>query len=203
MENTNEQIKTKVIIILSIVFALCIVISLFTGINFSRKLNEARDLAEQYRLEQRAATDTIRRFNDGLNSLSINNRNAIGRINQITEYTIENASNTREAIRIIEQVIIQVKSLNSELDSCRAIINDMRSLAGNGIGEMTLDQLKSITTIRDGKPWIEWTKEIPAPENLDGLSDEVLEYLSENLGQSLLLFQVREYLTTKKIERKL
>jgi hypothetical protein len=79
----------------------------------------------------------------------------------------------------------------------------MRSLAGNEAGEMTLDQLKSITTIRDGKPWIEWTTEIPAPENLNNLSDEVLLYLSENLGESLLLLRVREYLIAKKIERKL
>jgi hypothetical protein len=68
---------------------------------------------------------------------------------------------------------------------------------------MTIEQLESITTIRDDKPWIEWTTEIPAPENLDELSNDVLEYLSENLGESLLLFQVREYLITKKIKRKL
>jgi hypothetical protein len=128
MEATNDKIKTKVIIILSIVFALYVAFSLFTRININGEIDEARNLVEQYRLEQRAANDTIKTLNTGIIRLEEYNRSAIGRVDKITEYTVANVGNTREAIRIIEQVIIQVKNLESELHNSRASINDMRSL---------------------------------------------------------------------------
>jgi hypothetical protein len=126
-------VDKKNLVFFAIVFALGVVAAGIIGYlreSDSRQLESARNLAEQYRTAEQLARERIDALESDNSRLQKHLDDAGGISQRLTASVSANVSDTRAAIEIVKQVIVQVKALDDLI---------MRSRTGGDSGDGVVD----------------------------------------------------------------
>jgi chromosome segregation ATPase len=116
-------VSKKDIVFYALVAALGLILSGYAGYligDDSGELADARRLSNEYRSELSSSAKRITSLEASNHRLNEHLRSASGNVDRLESLTGKTISDTREAIRLVKEITIQVQGLISELDRWRS-----------------------------------------------------------------------------------